>query len=310
MLESPSTPLQKIQHPLLKKYRVQLYIKREDLIHPLISGNKWYKLKYNLIAAKIQGFSRVLSFGGAYSNHLHALAWAGKEYGFETVGVIRGELIDPLNPTLCDVTAWGMKLHPVSRTDYRRRHDEDFVTQLRAHYQPCYVVPEGGANALALKGCAEIVEGVDEQLDHYDYLCVPCGTGATLAGISQALKPGVRLLGFSALKKYTQFGVDIGRMYETADLPGRDNWQIIDGFHCGGFGKISIELIRFMTQWQDQTGIALDPIYTGKMMMGLFELLEGGFFKAGSSIVAVHTGGLQGLRGMKAKMDQLLPPAC
>lgn len=306
MLETPLTPLQKIQHPLLKKYSVQLYIKREDLIHPLISGNKWYKLKYNLIEAKAQGFKRILSFGGAYSNHLHALAWAGQRYNFETVGVIRGELVEPLNPTLQDLREWGMELHPVSRSEYRLRHDAGFLAGLRDTYSPCYVVPEGGANALALKGCGEIVTAIDEQLDHYDYLCVPCGTGATLAGMSLALKSGRRLLGFSALKNYTQFGADIGRMLDSASLSGRGNWQIIDAFHCGGFGKINLELVNFMAGWQRQTGIALDPIYTGKMLMGLFELLEGGYFKAGSRIVVVHTGGLQGLRGMKKKIDQLL----
>ena len=305
MLETCSTPLQEIQHPLLRKYRVQLYIKRDDLIHPLISGNKWYKLKYNLEQATAQHFKRVLSFGGAYSNHLHALAWAGHKFGFETVGVIRGDLVKPLNPTLQDATNWGMTLHPVSRSAYRRRDDETFVAEISRAYQPCFVIPEGGANSLALRGCAEIVADVDRQLKSYDYLCVPCGTGATLAGMSTVTRSGVQLLGFSALKGYAKFGEDIADMLTKAGMPVRNNWQIIDGFHCGGFGKMTAEQVHFMVAWTKETAIELDPLYTGKMLMGLFGLLEGGFFRAGSRIVAMHTGGLQGLRGMQAKMDRL-----
>lgn len=305
MLDSPATPLQAIHHPFLKKYRVELFIKREDLVHPLISGNKWYKLKYNLVEARRQGFSRILSFGGAYSNHLHALAWAGHEFGFETIGVIRGELQETLNPTLSDASRWGMRLQPVTRGDYRRRHDREFIEALRTAYHPCYVVPEGGANSLALQGCAEIIASIDRQLEAYDYLCVPCGTGATLAGMSLAAGAGVRLLGFSALKGYTQFESDVGALIAASGSPDPDNWQILDGFHCGGFGKLTGELVRFMLDWKRQTGVELEPVYTGKMLLGLFELLEGGFFRAGSRIVVVHTGGLQGLRGMQARMDQL-----
>lgn len=305
MLETRPTPLQEIHHPLLKKYHVELFIKREDLIHPLISGNKWHKLKYNLEVARAQGFSRVLSFGGAYSNHLHALGWAGQKFGFETIGVIRGELIEPLNPTLADVTGWGMKLHALTRSDYRRRHDAAFVAELSNRYQPCYVIPEGGANALALKGCGEIVADINRQLPAYDFLCVPCGTGATLAGLATTLQADVRLLGFSALKGYPQLSDDISRMLSDQGAATEANWQIIDGFHCGGFGKITAELVHFMSAWQRQTAIPLDPLYTGKMLLGLFELLEGGCFKAGSRIVAVHTGGLQGSRGLQTKMDQL-----
>jgi len=304
------TPLQKIDHPLFSRHGVELFIKREDQVHAQISGNKWYKLKHNLLHAKQQGFTRLVSFGGAYSNHLHALAFAGHHFGFETIGFIRGEISEPLNPTLADAVGWGMKLHFLTRSEYRRRHDSEFVQQLVEPFQRCFVIPEGGANQWALAGCADIVEGISSQLADYDYVCVPCGTGATLAGIVAALarfdnKDKVKTLGFVALKGHSSLVDGISNMLADFSDVEITHWQLIDEFHCGGFAKITPELISFMQQWQQQTGIALEPLYTGKMLLGLCELVKRGFFAAGSKIVAVHTGGMQGVRGMQARIDKL-----
>lgn len=308
------TPLQKIDHPLFNRHGVELFIKREDLVHPQISGNKWYKLKYNLLHAREQGFTRIVSFGGAFSNHLHALAFAGHQFGFQTIGFIRGEVTKPLNPTLADAADWGMELHFLSRSEYRRRHEPEFVTQLVEPHQPCFVIPEGGANEYALAGCAEIVETISQQLPDYDYVCVPCGTGATLAGIVAALNPSnskragksrAQVLGFKALKGHVSLADDISTMLAGETGVDAVPWQLIDEFHCGGFAKITPELVTFMQQWQQQTGIALEPLYTGKMLFGLCELVERGFFAAGTKIVAVHTGGMQGLRGMQARIERL-----
>lgn len=310
LIDGQITPLQKIDHPLFSRHDVELFIKREDLVHPQISGNKWYKLKHNLLHAKAQGFTRLVSFGGAFSNHLHALAFAGHYFGFETIGFVRGELSEPLNPTLADAVGWGMKLHSLSRSEYLRRHEADFVQQLVDPLQRCFVIPEGGANEWALAGCADIVTGISQQLPDYDYVCVPCGTGATLAGIVAALEASERAgkvttLGFSALKGNKSLAGEVSTMltgFSTAEI---SNWQIIDEFHGGGFAKITPELVAFMQQWHQQTGIALEPLYTGKMLLGLCELVERGFFAAGSKIVAVHTGGMQGIRGMQTQIDKL-----
>lgn len=309
LLEQRVTPLQQVDHPLFRHHGLDLYIKREDLIHQQISGNKWYKLKHNLRYAAEQGFTRLVSFGGAFSNHLHALAYAGQQFGFQTTGFIRGEPVEPLNPTLADMQQWGMHLQFLSRSDYRRRHEPEFVARLVQAWQPCFVIPEGGANQWALAGCSEIVEGISRQLTNYDYVCVPCGTGATLAGIVAALDKRVQVLGFSALRGAHSQGGEIAAM--VASFVGSRStqniaqWSLVDEFHCGGFAKISVELMAFIELWQQQTGIALEPVYTGKMLMGLCELVKRGYFPTGAKIVAVHTGGMQGIRGLQAQIDRL-----
>ena len=304
--ERTPTPVQQIKHPLFDAKKITLYIKREDLVHPEISGNKWYKLKHNLRYAKSQGIRRLISFGGAYSNHLHALAYAGHALGLETVGFIRGERREPLNPTLKDAEAWGMSLRFLPRSDYRRRHDQDFVAHLTKRLEPCLVIPEGGANSLALLGCGEIVEGIYQQLESPDYLCVPCGTGATLAGIVNAVDVRTKVLGFPALKGVESLQHDIHAMLAQCGYNGGVDWRLIDRFHCGGFAKVNSELARFMDGWCKKTGVALEPVYTGKMMMGVCQLAEEGYFPSGTQVVAVHTGGMQGLRGLEGKLQQLL----
>ena len=284
---------------------MQLMVSRQDLLHPKISGNKWYKLKHNIAQAKASGAHRLVSFGGAYSNHLHALAYAGQLYDLDTIGLVRGEIINPLNPTLQDAVDWGMQLIAVSRSEYRRRNEADFLEQLIRPFEPCYVIPEGGANLLAVKGCAEIAQGIERQVDCLDYLCVPCGTGATLAGLVSGLTSSqTKVLGFCALKGLQDLEEKVAQLLSLNEYDSGVPWQVIHAYPCGGFARLSSELIQFMDRWQEFSDIPLEPLYTGKMRFGLFQLIEQNYFLPGSCIVAIHTGGLQGLRGMRDKLER------
>lgn len=276
---------------------LQLYLKREDTLHPLISGNKYRKLKYNLEAARTQGRDTMLSFGGAYSNHIAALACAGKESGFETIGVIRGEELGEQwqdNPTLSMAHAHGMRFHFVSRTDYRRRHEPGFIERLRAHFGDFYLLPEGGSNALGVRGCEEILGAGDAG---FDFICCAVGTGATLAGIVNASLPHQRVWGFPALK-----GDFLDR--DIHNFVRRGSWDLMDGFHFGGYAKVDRELVEFINRFKRETGIPLDPIYTGKMLFGIFALIKEDKIPKGSKILAIHTGGLQGIQGMNLRLGK------
>lgn len=298
--------LQKVRHPLLAQKMVRLLISRVDLQHPQISGNKWYKLKHNIAQAKAGGVRRLVSFGGAYSNHLHALAYAGQLNDIETVGLVRGELIEPLNATLSDAVQWGMKLTAVPRTEYRLRHDASAVQRLVAPFVPCMVIPEGGANCRAVRGCAEIAQNIETQMEHVDYLCVPCGTGATLAGLVSGLtNRNTQVLGFSALKGLLDIEEKVAKLLYSVNASMDISWQINHEYHCGGFARVSPELVCFLDKWRAFSDIPLEPIYTGKMLFGLFRLIEANYFPRGSNIVAIHTGGLQGLRGMEHKLARM-----
>ena len=281
--------------------KIILLIKREDLRHPQISGNKFHKLKYNLIQAREQGCATVASFGGVWSNHLHALAYAGKKRGLKTIGFIRGPLPQPLNAMLQDASDWGMELRSLSYSDYRRRHDSEFCQQLMLSLDNAYLIPEGGANSLAIKGCAELAKEILQQQPDADYLCAACGTGATLAGLVSGANSHVQVLGYSVVKGNHALETDIFNW-----LRGSTNvpWRIVHDYYCGGFGKLSRELVAFMDDWKRYSDIPLEPLYTGKMFYGLFAMICADAFPAGSTIVALHSGGLQGLRGMQEKMAQ------
>ncbi|MDN3724742.1 pyridoxal-phosphate dependent enzyme [Aequorivita sp. SDUM287046] len=276
---------------------LSLHIKRDDLLHPIISGNKFRKLKYNLIAAKNQNQHTLLTFGGAYSNHIAAVAAAGKESGFKTIGIIRGEEIqDKLstNPTLQFAKKCGMELHFISREEYKLKNDEAYLHKLKIKFGDCYLLPEGGTNALAVKGCEEILGECEKSMD---YVCVPVGTGGTMAGLVKASNENQSILGFSALKG--DFLTS-----EIKKYTAKTNFKITDAYSFGGYGKIDIELIRFINEFKKKTGIPLDPIYTGKMMFGILDLLKNGYFKENSRIFAIHTGGLQGIAGMNQKLKK------
>lgn len=290
--------LQRVRIPLFERRAVQVYLLRLDQIHPMVSGNKWFKLRYNLRTAKTQGYSRVLSFGGAYSNHLHALAWAGNCAGLETVGVVRGEPAYAQNPTLKDAADWGMRLHFVNRETYRRRDDPLYHKELLAMYPGSFIVPEGGSNALAVKGFADLFEmPCWQQVSTPDWIVTACGTGGTLAGLVAAKPDSARALGIAVLKGADFLQNDVRALLQGVGAEDPGGWQIDLQGHEGGYARRSEALVAFMEQFTSDTGIELDPVYTGKMMFRLHKLVEQGTFAAGDIIVAVHTGGLQGCRG-------------
>ena len=266
---------------------VQLTIKRLDLIHPQISGNKFFKLKYNLLAAQQQGLSQVLTFGGAFSNHIATTAYAAQRFGFQSIGVIRGEELatQDLNPTLQTAQDFGMQLHFVSRAEYRLRHDVEYLQQLQRQYPQAFIIPEGGTNALALQGTQEILSEDDRK--NYDVICCAVGTGGTIAGLIESSSNQQQIVGFSALKgNFLQ--------HDIQQWTTKTNWRLTDAYCCGGYAKTTDELLQFMQQFEQQYAIPLEQVYTAKMMMGVFDLIQQNHFPANTRILAIHTGGLQG----------------
>ena len=296
--------MQTVVTPWLKTAHVSLKVLRLDDFCPQASGNKLFKLKYNLIAALDRGHRKIISFGGAYSNHIHALALAGKQHGIRTVGVIRGEPVDPLNPTLNDARQAGMTLHFVSRECYRQRHEGEFQQQLQQRLGASYIMPEGGSNELAIKGCEEIVDHISAHLGtDYDVVAVPCGTGGTLAGVARAVADDKLALGVSVLKGVDYLNDEIAGYIGITD---RHNWRLEGDYHCGGYAKCHRDLAMFIQEFIGQTGIPVEPVYSGKLFFALKAMIESGQFAKGTRIVAVHTGGMQGLRGMQPRLDRLL----
>ncbi len=279
---------QKINLP--SEYGVELFLKREDQIHPFISGNKYRKLKYNIAQAKHLGVTKLLTFGGAYSNHIAAVAFAGKHFGFETLGIIRGdELEDKINdnPTLIFSKNCGMQFKFVTREDYRN-------DKLMNEFKDYYIIPEGGTNALAIKGCEEILKETDME---FNYICTSVGTGGTISGLINCSQPSQQILGFPALK-----GAFLQE--DISKFVSKNTWKLVSDYHFGGYAKINLELIRFINEFKEKHDIQLDPIYTGKMMFGIFDLIQKRYFPKGSKILAIHTGGLQGIEGMNSKLKQ------
>jgi 1-aminocyclopropane-1-carboxylate deaminase len=294
-----SAPLQLLSDPLFTQKGITLYLKREDLLHPAISGNKWRKLKYNLQAARAQGKNTLLTFGGAYSNHIAAVAAAGQAFGFATMGFIRGEQHLPLNPTLALAAAAGMQLRYLDRESYRQKSAPDFQQALQQQYPQAYLLPEGGTNNLAVQGCTEIVADLDRPCD---VVCAAVGTGGTLAGIIAGLAGEKQVIGFPALKGGDFLTADISRLVHA--YAGRDypNWRLETAYHFGGYAKLKPGLISFIRDFKRQHQVQLDPVYTGKMMYGLVDLIRQDHFKPGTVLVALHTGGLQGLQGFRQRL--------
>ena len=332
------SPVQEVTDPFLKGSGIRLLIKRDDLIHEHISGNKWRKLKYNLSEAVKQNHHTILTFGGAYSNHIAATAFACKKAGLESIGIIRGE-DDSTNPTLQFARENDMQLHFVSRDDYRKmtsvetrcftsntavNHEPLDIVSLQQRFGRFFLIPEGGANGLGVHGCAEILPEVEEK---FDVVCCAAGTGTTLAGLAISIGEETRclsshpaidketqsitsLLGFPALKGGTFLSEDVERLIEESGLraPSSLNLQLITDYHFGGYAKMKPELLEFINGFTERTGIPLDPIYTGKMMFGIYDMIlnkqsveayRNTPFPNGTTILAVHTGGLQGWLGME-----------
>lgn len=282
--------LSKIDDPVLEPYDIELWIKRDDLLHPVISGNKWRKLKYILDHALCSDATEIISMGGAYSNHLHALAYAGQALGVKTTGIIRSEPTETLTPTLIDLQNWDMELRFVSRSDYRQLRQYKNCHDLPGLLAQQYWLPEGGAQPLALQGVAELVAEIDMP---YNLLCAPCGTGTTLAGLIAAVPEQVSVMGIAALKNAGFLIRDVEALLAQA----HHNWQINLDYHFGGYASSNAELDAFINAFENNTGIPLEPVYTGKMLYALYELIKNRTFKPGQRIIALHTGGLQGNRG-------------
>ena len=266
-------------------------VKREDLIHPFISGNKYRKLKYNILDAKQKGLDTILTFGGAYSNHIAATAYAGNLFGIKTIGVIRGEELSQnwmLNPTLSQAHRHGMDFKFISREAYRRKTETSFLELLEKELGPYYLIPEGGTNSLAVKGCEEILTPEDKD---FNVLCSSVGTGGTLAGIINSSLHYQRIIGFPSLK-----GDFLKK--DIRNFTAKENWEINTNYHFGGYAKVSEALIGFINYFKDKTNIPTDPIYTGKLLYGILDLVKNDYFKPGTKILAIHSGGLQGIAGM------------
>lgn len=274
------SPLTELHDDRVDACGVRLYLKRDDLIHPEFPGNKWRKLKYNLAAASEQGHTRLLTFGGAFSNHIRAVAAAGHSFGFDTIGVIRGERHEPLNESLAYAVSRGMRLTYLDRATYRRKTEPAVLSALVDEFGPAFVVPEGGANALGVRGCAELVDELDVDVD---VICCACGTGGTLAGIA-AGSDGVRALGFSVLKG-DFLGDEVRRLQHEAFGAATTNWSVDNAFHFGGYAKRTVLLDAFIADFMERHGVMLDWVYEAKMMYGLFSRLAE--FPPGTRIVAV-----------------------
>lgn len=294
-------PLQKISDPIIFASGVNLHVLRLDLNHPYISGNKFFKLKYNIQEAKRQNKDTLLTFGGAYSNHIAATAAAGKEYGLKTIGVIRGDELKPSsqssqqrrekNHTLKFAEECGMKLHFVSREEYRRKDSAQFLNSLPQQFNNFYLLPEGGTNDLAVKGCSEILSLIDIP---FDYVCCPVGTGGTISGVISSLKENQKAIGFSVLKANGYLENEVRTLLLNQHIGKLSNWHINQDYHFSGYAKHTPELLSYIDNFEKQNNIPLEHVYTGKMMFGIYDLIQQKFFAKNCNIIAIHTGGLQG----------------
>jgi 1-aminocyclopropane-1-carboxylate deaminase len=297
-------PLEKIMLPVIQKAGIELWMRRDDLIHAEISGNKFYKLFFLLREAHVQGYSKLVSFGGAYSNHLYALAAAGKHYGFKTLGIVRGEAAENLSPTLKDAQNWGMKLIFVDRQTYLTKTHPTFLSELESEHGRMFVIPEGGACLEGARGMQLLGQLLEQQLnDDYTHVCIASATGTSVAGLAAGVSKKKKVVGFSVLKGEGDLGKNVAELYRelSRELNPRDhgaNWRLISGFHAGGYAKrLPSHLADFWNYFEAETGIPLDPVYNLKMCWGIYCLAQQGYWPKGSKIIAIHSGGLQGTRG-------------
>lgn len=305
------SPIQQLTIPVFEKQGIELWIKREDQIHPFISGNKWRKLKYNLSRAKQLGKTTLLTFGGAYSNHLYATAAAAEEFGFSSIGLVRGEPTEILNPTLRFVREKGMQLYYLTRADYRQK--ETVIAKMGLDRKEIFILPEGGSNEWAIPGCAEIGKEISTQFPALpDYICICCGTGGTAAGLICGMKGAAEVLAFSVLKGdfHQPIIEEFIKAYQIktqeSSLAKLQNWKVNTDYHFGGYARFDSELIDFINRYKDTYDLPLDPIYTGKMFFALEDLAHKQYFKKGTKILAIHTGGLQGIAGFNQRFDNLI----
>ncbi len=299
--QHPASPLQKVASKVFSERNLRLFVKRDDLLHPHVSGNKWRKLKHNLLEAQRLGYTRLVTFGGAYSNHIAAAAAAGRAFGFSTLGVISGEETGTGNPTLNYAKECGMDLIFTSRANMRNLSESGLIQLLEIDAAKAFVLPQGGANCLAFAGCREIVTETVTQLGQLpDFFITACGTGATLAGMASRMPIECEALGIAVLKGGF-LAKEVENLLAACGEKPASNLKVLDGFHHGGYAKWTPDLISFINKFKSETGIPLDPIYTGKAFFATFELARQGIFPEGANIVLVHTGGLQGIAGFNER---------
>ena len=290
------TPITKIESNFLYKKQVEIFIKRDDLIHSVISGNKWRKLKYNLQLAKHKKYSTVLSFGGPYSNHLHALSYVSNKMGFKSIGVVRGHNNNHLSHTLKFCKQNNMLLYNLDRKNYRLHKSSNLLLQsLENRFGKFYVIPEGGNNQLGAKGCSEILNEVNLE---FNYLCCPVGTGCTASGLISSMFQNQSFIGFCPFKKCIEQKNSINNFVNPLL---NKNWILLPDNHFGGFAKINHNLIKFVQQFNSDFDIKLDLIYMGKLFYSIFDLIENNYFPKNSKILVLHTGGIQGVNGFNFK---------
>ena len=285
-------PLQEINHPVIDQAGLRLLVLREDLNHPFISGNKWWKLKYNIAAAVEGGYSAILTFGGAYSNHIYATAAAASEAGLQSIGIIRGEETLPLNPTLSFARARGMHTYYVSRTAYRRKDEREFLDALQKRFGNFHLIPEGGTNHLAIKGCA--AWGTELLKQRWDHLLLPVGTGGTIAGLVCGTGDVRKITGIVVLKGGAFLKAQINQLVLEYAGNTPQNLKLILDAHHGGYAKTTPELNSFIAEMRSAYKLPLDHVYSAKLLWSIIDQARQGVFRRGETVLAVHTGGLQG----------------
>lgn len=297
-MQNPVTPspLQLIQEPLFEEKGVAVYLKRDDLIHLYVQGNKWRKLKYNLLEARLSGQRTLLTFGGPYSNHIYATAAAARMFHFRSIGIIRGDEPTSKSPTLQFAAKQGMELYYMDREQYRLKDEQESIESLKVQIGDFYHIPEGGTNLLALEGAGEVIDEIDIP---FDYLVTAVGTGGTLAGLVSALHGTKQVIGFSSLKGEDMLTAKVQYLLNSYTEEKLSNFAVNFDYHFGGYAKVKAELIEFILVFREKHNVVLEPVYTGKMMYGLYDLISKDSFPRGSTIVALHTGGLQGLCGFE-----------
>jgi len=301
MFNQESLQIQHILHPLALKSGINLYMARADKVHHLASGNKIYKIRPHLEHVKNNDIKQLLSFGGAFSNHIHALALMAKQYNLDSIGIIRGEKEYANNPTLKDAMNAGMHLEFVSREEYKQRNNADYLNDLQKRFPDSLIIPEGGSSQLAISGCAQLAKDINT-LQKSDILTVASGTGATMAGLVCGLANNQKAIAYAVLKDKSLTGrIEHFILKEGCE---NENYEIRKA-DFGGYAKLDNDVLSFILDWLEQTGILLDPVYTGKMCMRVMQQLEAGEFRSDTSITMIHSGGLQGWRGMQRRVKHL-----
>lgn len=280
--------IERLHHPQFDPYNYQVFIKREDLVHSYMNGNKWRKLKYNIQEFKESRFSCILSFGGAYSNHLAALSFASVYHSFKLIMIVRGERPEKLSPTLAYAIECGVELVFISRTEYRKRYDSDWLQQLSLKYN-AFIIPEGGSNIAGVRGCMEIVNDLPQ---NYNYILVASATGGTLAGISASCNDETKCIGVSVLNDNNSIEDAILYFHDQLNIK-RNNFTVLHEYALGGYAKSNRELLEFMNDFNTDYRVPIEPVYTGKLFYALFDLIRKNVFENNSKILLIHTGGLQ-----------------